>query len=46
MQGLLQWLSTNALKLLGYKLGRAHQWLPKALVKKFAMNKVFWQPQK
>ena len=46
MQGLLQWLSTNALKLLGYKLGRAHQWLPKALAKKFAMNKVFWQPQK
>jgi rhamnosyltransferase len=42
MQGLLQWLSTNALKLLGYKLGLAHQWLPKALVKKFAMNKVFW----
>ena len=46
MQGLLQWLSTNALKLLGYKLGRAYHWLPKALVKKFAMNKVFWQPQK
>jgi len=46
MQGLLQWLSTNALKLLGYKLGLAHQWLPKALVKKFAMNKVFWQSQK
>ena len=45
MQGLLQWLSTNALKLLGYKLGRAHQWLPKALVKKLAMNKVFWQPK-
>jgi rhamnosyltransferase len=45
MQGLLQWLSTNALKLLGYKLGLAHQWLPKALVKKFAMNKVFWQPK-
>jgi rhamnosyltransferase len=46
MQGLLQWLSTNALKLLGYKLGRAYHWLPKALVKKFAMNKVFWQLQK
>jgi rhamnosyltransferase len=46
MQGLLQWLSTNALKLLGYKLGRLHQWLPMALVKKFAMNKVFWQPKK
>ena len=45
MQGLLQWLSTNALKLLGYKLGRSHQWLPKALVKKLAMNKVFWQPK-
>ena len=45
MQGLLQWLSTNALKLLGYKLGRAHQWLPKALVKKLAMNKIFWQPK-
>jgi rhamnosyltransferase len=46
MQGLLQWLSTNALKLLGYKLGRAHKWLPMAFVKKFAMNKVFWQPHK
>ena len=45
MQGLLQWLSINALKLLGYKLGRAHQWLPLALTKKFAMNKVFWQPK-
>jgi rhamnosyltransferase len=45
MQGLLQWLSINALKLLGYKLGRVNQWLPKALVKKFAMNKVFWQPK-
>ena len=46
IQGLLQWLSINALKLLGYKLGRAHQWLPLALIKKFAMNKVFWRPQK
>jgi rhamnosyltransferase len=46
MQGLLQWLFTNALKLLGYKLGRAHQWLPLVLIKKFAMNKVFWRPQK
>jgi rhamnosyltransferase len=46
MQGLLQWLFTNALKLLGYKLGRAHQWLPLVLIKKFSMNKVFWQPQK
>lgn len=45
MQGLLQWLSTNALKILGYKLGLAHQWLPLALTKKFAMNKVFWQPK-
>ena len=45
-QGLLQWLFTNALKLLGYKLGRAHQWLPLVLIKKFAMNKVFWRPQK
>ena len=46
MQGLLQWLFTNALKLLGYKLGRAHQWLPLVLIKKFAMNKVFWRTQK
>ena len=45
-QGILQLLITNALKLVGYKLGRAYQWLPMALVKKFAMNKVFWQPQK
>ena len=43
VSSLFQWLSTNALKLLGYKLGRAYQWLPRALVKKFAMNKVFWQ---
>ncbi len=43
LQSLLKWLSTNALKLLGYKLGLAYQWLPRALVKKFAMNKVFWQ---
>jgi rhamnosyltransferase len=46
MQGLWHWLSTNALKLLGYKLGCAHQYLPQVLVKKFAMNKVFWQPKK
>jgi rhamnosyltransferase len=45
MQGLWHWLSTNALKLLGYKLGCAHQYLPQVLVKKFAMNKVFWQPK-
>ena len=46
LQGIFQLLSANAMKLLGYKFGRAHQWLPKALVKKFAMNKVFWQPHK
>ena len=46
LQGIFQLLSANAMKLLGYKLGRAHQWLPMALVKKFAMNKVFWQPKK
>ncbi len=46
LQGIFQLLSANALKLVGYRLGRAHQWLPMALVKKFAMNKVFWQPQK
>jgi len=45
LQGMVQLLSANALKLMGYKLGRAYQWLPKALVKKFAMNKVFWQPK-
>jgi rhamnosyltransferase len=44
-RSVLQWMSTNALKLLGYKLGRAYQWLPRALVHKFAMNKVFWQQQ-
>ena len=43
VSSLFQWLSTNALKLLGYKLGLAYKWLPRALVKKFAMNKVFWQ---
>jgi len=46
LQGIYQLLTANALKLVGYKLGRSHQWLPMALVKKFAMNKVFWQPQK
>jgi len=45
LQGIVQLLSANAIKLMGYKLGRAHQWLPKAVVKKFAMNKVFWQPK-
>jgi rhamnosyltransferase len=45
LQGIAQLLSANAMKLIGYKLGRAHQWLPKALIKKFAMNKVFWQPK-
>jgi len=46
LQGIVQLLSANAMKLMGYKLGRAHQWLPHALTKKFAMNKVFWQPKK
>ena len=46
LQGVLQLLMTNAMKLVGYKLGRAHHWLPQVLVKKFAMNKVFWQPKK
>ena len=46
LQGIVQLLSANAMKLMGYKLGRAHHWMPKALAKKFAMNKVFWQPQK
>ena len=45
LRNLFQWLSTNALKFLGYKLGRAYKWLPRALVKKFAMHKVFWQQQ-
>jgi rhamnosyltransferase len=45
LQGIVQLLSANAMKLMGYKLGRAHYSLPKALVKKFAMNKVFWQPK-
>jgi len=45
LQGLVQLLSANAMKLMGYKLGRAHHWMPKALAKKFAMNKVFWQPK-
>ena len=46
LQGIVQLLSANAMKLMGYKLGRSYHWLPKALAKKFAMNKVFWQPQK
>ena len=45
LQGIAQLISANAMKLMGYKLGRAHQWLPLALIKKFAMNKVFWQPK-
>jgi rhamnosyltransferase len=45
LQGIAQLLSANAMKLMGYKLGRAHQWLPRAVIKKFAMNKVFWQPK-
>ena len=46
LQGIVQLLSANVMKLMGYKLGRAHHWMPKALAKKFAMNKVFWQPHK
>lgn len=45
LQGIVQLISANTMKLMGYKLGRVHQWLPKAWVKKFAMNKVFWQPK-
>jgi len=45
LQGIVQLLSANAVKLMGYMLGRAHHWMPKALAKKFAMNKVFWQPK-
>lgn len=40
---LLQWIFTVAFKLVGYRLGLAYQWLPRALVKKFAMHKAFWQ---
>ncbi len=46
LQGIFQWIIANVMKLVGYQLGRAHQWLPLALVKKCAMNKVFWQPKK
>ena len=46
LQGICQLLAINTIKLMGYKLGRLHQWLPLALVTKFAMNKVFWQPKK
>jgi rhamnosyltransferase len=45
LQGIVQLLSANVMKLMGYKLGRAYHWMPKALAKKFAMNKVFWQPK-
>ena len=45
LQGIVQLLSANAMKLMGYKLGRAHQWLPLVVIKRFAMNKVFWQPK-
>jgi rhamnosyltransferase len=45
LQGIAQLLSANAMKLMGYKLGRAHQWLPLVVIKRFAMNKVFWQPK-
>ena len=46
LQGMCQLLAINTLKLVGYKLGQVHQWLPLALVTKCAMNKVFWQPKK
>jgi rhamnosyltransferase len=45
LQGIAQLISANAMKLMGYKLGRAHQWLPLVVIKRFAMNKVFWQPK-
>jgi rhamnosyltransferase len=43
LRGLLQLLYTNVLKYVGYKLGRAYRYLPRTIVKKFAMHKVFWQ---
>ena len=43
--GVAQLLSTNCIKLLGYKTGRAFRYLPKALLYKFAMHKAFWQQQ-
>jgi rhamnosyltransferase len=42
VQGVLQWLTSNAFKWLGYKLGHVHRYLPTALVKKFSMHKAFW----
>ena len=45
LRSLLKLLYTNILKYVGYKLGRAYRYLPRTIVKKFAMHKVFWQQQ-
>jgi rhamnosyltransferase len=43
--GLLQMGLTNSAKLLGYKLGQWHRWLPKSIKRRLSMNTSFWQQQ-
>ncbi len=43
--GLFQMVLTNSLKLLGYKLGQWHRWLPRSINRRLSMFKSFWQRQ-
>ncbi len=43
MRGLFQMGCTNSLKLLGYKLGQWHRWLPASIKRRLSMSKSYWQ---
>jgi rhamnosyltransferase len=43
--GLLQMLTSNAIKLCGYKMGQWHRLWPNALNRRLSMYKSFWQQQ-
>jgi rhamnosyltransferase len=45
MGGLFRMVLTNSLKLLGYKLGQWHRWIPRAIKRRLSMYKSFWQQQ-
>ncbi|MEY3886537.1 MAG: hypothetical protein RL650_629 [Pseudomonadota bacterium] len=43
--GLFQMAYTNSIKLLGYKMGQWHRWLPRSINRRLSMYKSFWQQQ-
>ena len=45
LKGVLQLLVKNALKWLGYRLGKAHTLMPLALKRACAMHKPFWSSE-